>query len=62
MNKEIRTALRTNDIKQWQLAEAIGISEFTLCRRLRKELDEQEKKQMMEKINSICAEREQEGN
>ena len=54
MNKEIRAALRTNDIRHWELAEAVGISEYTLCRRLRRELDEPEKKALLDAITEIC--------
>ncbi len=44
-NKKIRIALAVNGVSQWELARKMGISEFTLCRKLRDELpdDEQEK-------------------
>lgn len=44
-NKRIKLALLEANMKQWQLADIIGISESMLCRKLRRELpdDEQNK-------------------
>lgn len=38
MNTEIKKQMRLHDIKQWQLAEAIGVCERTLCVWLRHDL------------------------
>lgn len=45
VNEKIKEALKNKGLRQWQLAEMLGISEQTICRRMRKELplDEQEK-------------------
>lgn len=42
-NEDIRAALRRADIRQWELAEEIGVSEFTLSRWLRLEMSEEKK-------------------
>lgn len=37
MKKEdVKLLMKQNQVKQWEVAEAMGISEFTLCRWLRK--------------------------
>jgi hypothetical protein len=37
--RKLREALTKNDVKQWQLARAAGVSEWTLSRHLREEID-----------------------
>lgn len=49
-NIQIREALKKANLKQWQLAEMLQIAETTLCRRLRKELSEDEKKEIIDLI------------
>ena len=51
-NLDIRQALKENNIKHWQLAEALNIAEFTLCRKLRHELSEEKKKIYLQLLNS----------
>lgn len=46
MKKE-EVKLKQNQVKQWEVAEAMGISEFTLCRWLRKDL----KGKQLERLN-----------
>lgn len=38
-------------MKQWELADLLGVSEFTLTRWLRKELTEDKKEQLLKAIN-----------
>ena len=45
---EVRLLMKQNQVKQWEVAEAMGISEFTLCRWLRKDL----KGKQLERLNS----------
>ncbi len=49
-NMKIREALFSNGIPQWRLAELMGISEFTLSRRLRKELSKGEQDKILHLI------------
>lgn len=49
-NAQIREALKKNGLCQWQLAKILGINESVLSRRLREELPEEEKQQILETI------------
>lgn len=51
-NRDIRLAAGGAGIKQWQIAEKLGIQDTTLSKKLRKELPQEEK----EKIFGIIAE------
>lgn len=50
-NQEVREALHNKGMKQWELADMLGISEFTLARWLRKELTEDKKELLLKAIN-----------
>lgn len=49
-NLEIRQAMRERRMFNYELAELLGISEFTLSRKLRKELPEEEKERILNLI------------
>lgn len=49
-NMIIRAALLETGMKQWELAELLGCSEYTLCRKLRHEMDEAKQREIAEKI------------
>ena len=49
-NKEIKIARIEKGLKQWQVAEALGIHESVFSRMLRNELPEDEKKTVLEAI------------
>ncbi len=51
-NKLIKDALFKANMKQWQLAELMGISEGHLSRKLRHELPKEEQKQIISLIKS----------
>ena len=55
-NLEIRKKLRQADILQWQLAEKMGIAEMTLCRKLRRELPEEEQQKIFKIIDELATE------
>lgn len=50
-NQEVREALHNKGMKQWELADMLGISEFTLTRWLRKELTEDKKELLLKAID-----------
>lgn len=52
-NKEIRAALRLSDVRQWQVAEELGVSDVTVCRWLRQELPDDKKALMLKAIKDI---------
>ncbi len=52
-NTEIRLAARGTGVPLWQVADYIGVSEATLTRLLRKPVDENTKKRLLDAIKSI---------
>lgn len=49
-NYEIKVELMKRGMKQYELASLLGISEWTLSRKLRKELPDEEKQHILEII------------
>ena len=49
-NVEIRKALRVKRMYHYELAELLGITEYTLSRKLRKELSAEEKEKVLNVI------------
>ena len=49
-NKDLRDEMRIANVRQWEVADAIGISEMTLVKWLRKELDAEKKALVREGI------------
>ena len=49
-NYEIRVELMKRGMKQYELASLLGISEWTLSRKLRTELPDEEKQRILEII------------
>lgn len=56
-NKDLREEFRIADVRQWEVADAIGISEMTFAKWLRKELPEEKKKLVREAILKVKASR-----
>ena len=52
-NKDIRKAIAESGHKQWEVAWKLGMSEATLCRKLRIELPEHDKEVIIESIRNI---------
>lgn len=52
-NKEIRREIGARGLKQWQVADALGISEATLSKKLRKELPNDEKEKILAVIEEL---------
>lgn len=57
-NVTIRNAAREAGVHHWEVAEALGISEGSFCRRMRHELPEAEQARILEIINDISEQRE----
>lgn len=57
-NKIIREELKARGVRHWELAAALGISEQTMVRRLRFELDEDRQLEMLMKIEEIAKRKE----
>lgn len=54
----LRTLISAKGIKQWQLAEALGIREDVLSKKLRHDLDAEDERKVFIAINSIASEKE----
>ena len=54
---EIKDILKTSNIKQWELAENLDVSEFTVCRWLRKDVPADIERKIMNAIVEISNER-----
>ena len=57
-NKIIREELKERGVRHWELAHELGISEQTLVRWLRFELNEDKQLDMLEKIEEIAKRKE----
>ena len=57
-NVTIRNAAHEAGVHHWEIAEALGISEGSFCRRMRHELPEAEQAHILTIINDISAQRE----
>lgn len=53
-NQEIRNALKNCNVFQYELADAVGVSEYTLCKHLRKELSTDEEERLLRAIERIA--------
>ena len=49
-NKDLRDEMRIANVRQWEVADAIGVSEMTMVKWLRKELDAEKKALVREGI------------
>lgn len=56
-NKDLRDEFRIANVRQWEVAEAMGISEMTLVKWLRRELPEEKKKLVREAIRKVMDDR-----
>lgn len=55
-NMDIRCMAGANGIKLWQIADALGIADCSLSRKLRKELPDEEKKAIFAIIQDLSQE------
>ena len=49
-NKDLRDEMRIANVRQWEVADAVGVSEMTMVKWLRKELDAEKKALVREGI------------
>lgn len=55
-NLDIRKVIADRRLRHYEVAHAIGISEFTFSRKLRQELPEDEKQRVLRIINELARE------
>lgn len=56
-NKDIKELLKLKKISQWEVAKVMGISEFTLCRKLREPLSDDDLERVNDAIEHLLASR-----
>ena len=52
-NKELREIIKQSGFKHWEIADALGVNEGTLCRMLRYELEEPARKKVLDAITKM---------
>lgn len=55
-NQDIRRTAAGAGVKLWQIAEALGMADCSLSRKLRRELSAEEKKKVFEIIDRLAEE------
>lgn len=58
-NKDLRDEMRIANVRQGEVAEAIGISEMTMVKWLRRELDDNKKVLIREGISRVARQHKQ---
>ena len=53
-NRDLRDEMRIANVRQWEVAETIGVSEMTMVKWLRKELDDSKKALVREGISKAA--------
>ena len=56
-NAEIRIAAKDKGIRMWEVAERYGLSEGNFSRKMRRELNSNEKNKILSIIDDLAAER-----
>ena len=56
-NTEIKKYMKDNGVKQWEVAEYLGIGEATICRKLRRNVDSDFEKQIIRAVDVLKNER-----
>lgn len=53
-NVEIRNYAKKNDVKLWEIADVYGVSDITFSKKLRYELPEKDKENIMQIIDDLA--------
>lgn len=56
-NREIKSAAKSAGVYHWEIAEKMGIQDSAFSRKLRRELPEQEKREILQIIQDIAAQK-----
>lgn len=60
MNRDLKMIMEIKRVKQWQVAEALGLAAETFCRKLRKEVSPEFRSSIIWAVNKISSEQEAE--
>ena len=53
MNEDVKALFKEKNVRQWQVAEALGMHESSLSRTLRKEVDLETKLKIFDAVNKL---------
>lgn len=53
-NQDIRAAIFTHSLRNWQVARAMGVHEATLCRWLREEMEPERKARVLKVVRELA--------
>ena len=56
-NSDIKQTAKSMNVFLWEIAEKVGVTDFTLSRRLRRELPQAEKEKLITVIKAVAAEK-----
>ena len=56
-NRDIKRAAKNSGVFHWEIAEKLGIQDSAFSRKLRRELPDQEKQEILKIIETLAAER-----
>ena len=56
-NKDLKDAFRVAGIRQWEVAEAMGVSEMTLVKWMRVELSEERRQRILTALEQLTQSR-----
>ncbi len=59
-NRDIKRAAKDAGVYHWEIAEKLGIQDSAFSRKLRRELPEREKKEILQIIQNLAAQRTEE--
>ena len=52
-NLELRQFIKDNRVMHYEIAEKLGISEYTLCKRLRKKLSDEQRERIINAVKEL---------
>ena len=61
-NQEIRRACKVHGVKLWEVAEALGITDASFSRKMRRELPDDEREKVLAIIQKLAADGQESSN
>ncbi len=61
-NQEIKLQMKKDDVRQWEVADKIGVAESTFTRWLRKEVSNEQKTLILQAIRAVARQKQAQSN
>lgn len=61
-NQEIKLQMKKDDVRQWEVADKIGVAESTFTRWLRKEVSTEQKTLILQAIRAVARQKQAQNN